>query len=92
MRHHIMEIREDHVYWAIRTEKYSGFPHKISKLIRIQHGCSKWCKESFTPTDNIEVDHIIPRSKGGSDRYNNLQALHKHCHIQKSRFDKTVSE
>lgn len=82
----------DHVYWAIRTEKYSGFPHRVSKLIRIQYGCCKWCKESFTPTDNIEIDHIIPRAKGGSDRYNNLQVLHKHCHIQKSRFNKTVSE
>jgi len=41
--------------------------------------------------DVIEVDHITPRSEGGSDKYKNLQALHKYCHIQKSRFDKTVS-
>jgi RNA-directed DNA polymerase len=41
--------------------------------------------------DIIEVDHIPPRSKGGSDRYKNLQALHKHCQIQKSRFENSVS-
>jgi RNA-directed DNA polymerase len=81
----------NHLYWAKRTEKYSGFSHRISKLIRIQKGCCKWCGVSFTPMDVIEVDHITPRAEGGSDRYQNLQALHKHCHIQKSRFDKSVS-
>ncbi len=81
----------NHLYWAKRTEKYSGFNHRVSKLIRIQNGCCARCGVSFTPEDYIEVDHIIPRSKGGSDRYNNLQALHKHCHIQKSRFENSVS-
>ena len=57
--------------------KYSGFNYRISKLIRIQNGYCKWCHERFTPMDFIEVDHKIPRSKGGSDRYENLQALHK---------------
>lgn len=33
----------DHLYWAERTEKCSGFNHRISKLIRIQNGCCKWC-------------------------------------------------
>ena len=82
----------NHLYWAQRTEKYSGFNHRISKLIRIQKGCCKWCNESFMPMDYIEVDHIIPRSKGGSDRLDNLQALHKHCHIQKRRSDKHMSK
>nr|WP_231599414.1 HNH endonuclease signature motif containing protein [Crocosphaera watsonii] len=35
----------------------------------------------------IEVDHIIPKSKGGKDTYNNLQALHRHCHDVKSKND-----
>ena len=82
----------NHLYWAERTEKYSGFNHRISKLIRIQNGCCKWCGLNFTPMDVIEVDHIIPRSEGGSDKYINLQALHKHCHVQKSRFEKSVSK
>ena len=81
----------NHLYWAKRAEKYSGFSHRVSKLIRIQYGCCKWCGVSFTPMDVIEVDHITPRAKGGSDRYQNLQALHKHCHIQKSRYENSVS-
>ncbi|EAM50461.1 hypothetical protein CwatDRAFT_3099 [Crocosphaera watsonii WH 8501] len=38
----------------------------------------------------IEVDHIIPKSKGGKDTYNNLQALHRHCHDVKSKNDVTA--
>ncbi len=78
-------------YWAVRTEKYSGFSHRISKLIKRQYGRCAICEEAFTPFDVIEADHIVPRSKGGSDKLSNLQALHKHCHIQKSRLDSSVS-
>ena len=81
----------NHVYWAQRTAKYSGYSFRISKLIQLQNGCCKICGIPFTPMDVIETDHIIPRSKGVPDKYSNLQALHKHCHIQKSLKDKTVS-
>ena len=81
----------NHVYWAQRTAKYSGYSFRISKLIQLQNGCCKICGVPFTPMDVIETDHIIPRSKGVPDKYSNLQALHKHCHIQKSLKDKTVS-
>lgn len=74
----------DHPYWAVRMEKYSGFGHSLSKLIKGQYGLCAICKEPFTPMDAIEIDHIVPRSKRGSDKYSNLQALHKHCHVQKS--------
>lgn len=78
-------------YWAMRTEKYSGYTHRISKLIKLQCGRCAICQENFTPMDLIEADHIIPRSKGGPDKYSNLQALHKHCHIQKSLLENSVS-
>lgn len=81
----------NHVYWAQRTAKYSGYSFRISKLIQLQNGCCKICGVPFTPMDVIETDHIIPRSKGVPDKYSKLQALHKHCHIQKSLKDKTVS-
>ena len=81
----------NHLYWAKRTSKYSGFSNKINKLIKIQNGCCGICGVPFTPMDVIEADHIIPRSKGGPDKFSNLQALHKHCHIQKSRIDQNVS-
>ena len=40
----------------------------------------------------MEVDHIIPRSKGGLDRYDNLQLLHRHCHTKKTAKDLGNSE
>ncbi|WP_254921425.1 HNH endonuclease [Nodularia sp. NIES-3585] len=32
----------------------------------------------------MEVDHIIPKSKGGKNDYKNLQLLHRHCHDVKT--------
>lgn len=58
----------NHLYWAKRMEKYSGFNHRISKLIKQQSGQCTICNEPFTPTDVIEADHIVSRSKRGSDK------------------------
>jgi RNA-directed DNA polymerase len=81
----------DHLYWAKRTEKYSGYSNRIRKLIIKQNGCCAICGVPFTPMDVIETDHIVPRSKGGPEKFSNFQALHKHCHIQKSLKDLNVS-
>jgi RNA-directed DNA polymerase len=35
-----------------------------------------------------QVDHVIPRSKGGKDSYDNLQLLHTHCHVKKTSLDR----
>ncbi|EAM53114.1 RNA-directed DNA polymerase (Reverse transcriptase):HNH endonuclease [Crocosphaera watsonii WH 8501] len=74
-------------YWSKRRGTYTGTPARVAKLLKKQKGICPQCKQHFTPEDLIEVDHIIPKSKGGKDTYNNLQALHRHCHDAKSKND-----
>ena len=40
--------------------------------------CGRW----FNKRD-IDIDHIIPKSKGGTDSMYNLQAMCKHCNRSK---------
>jgi 5-methylcytosine-specific restriction endonuclease McrA len=60
----------------MNTYKYDG------KLI------CEICKEKFTvltksKKDNITIDHIIPKSKGGTWDIKNLRITHKNCNFIK---------
>ena len=81
----------NYLYWAKRTYKYLGLSNKVCKLIKIQNGCCRVCGLPFTQIDDIEVDYIIPQLKRGPDKFSNLQVLHKHCYIQKSKINKAVA-
>ncbi|WP_107670503.1 group II intron reverse transcriptase/maturase [Cyanothece sp. BG0011] len=74
-------------YWSTRRGNYPETPNGVARLLRKQKGRCTLCGQHFTPDDLIEVDHIIPKSKGGRDEYKNYQALHRHCHDVKSRND-----
>lgn len=41
------------------------------------------CKLGFGKTTKKTLDHIIPKSKGGSFKLNNLQLAHRWCNGQK---------
>jgi len=77
----------DHVYWTLRLSKYSGLPTRIQKILKAQNGKCKWCQRPFLMGDQMEIDHIIPKSLGGLDLYINLQLLHQHCHDSKTAKD-----
>jgi RNA-directed DNA polymerase len=78
------------IYWALRSKKHSPYSTRFTKLLQKQNQLCPWCGRTFDTFDaqNWEVDHIIPRAKGGKDTYDNLQLLHKQCHIEKTRSDK----
>ena len=59
------------------------------RLYGEQEGVCVGCDTHF-PFKVMEVDHILPRSKGGSDHYENLQLLCTHCN--KSKGSKTMAE
>jgi RNA-directed DNA polymerase len=77
----------DLVYWSSRMGRNPLMPLSKAKLLKIQKGKCNWCGLTFQNEDVIEKDHIIPKSKGGKDYYNNLQLLHRHCHDKKSKID-----
>ena len=51
-------------------------------LYGAQDGYCKGCRSHF-PVQNFTIDHIIPRSKGGTDHVENLQLLCGHCNSLK---------
>ncbi len=75
------------VYWSARMGEHPEVATGEAKLLKRQKGKCAHCGLHFRPGDTWEVDHILPKSLGGKDRYDNLQLLHKHCHDVKSRTD-----
>lgn len=77
----------DQIYWGQRLREYIPIRVRVQKLLKTQFGKCSECGTNFRHGDLIEVDHIVPKSLGGLDRYDNLQLLHKHCHDVKTRRD-----
>jgi RNA-directed DNA polymerase len=74
----------DWVYWATRRGKEPGLPKRVATLLKRQTGKCAYCGLYFGMEDKLEVDHILPKIRGGKDGYNNWQLLHAHCHHQKT--------
>jgi len=75
------------VYWSSRMGKSPGMPTRKANLLKKQKGKCNLCGLTFKEDDVLEVDHKIPKVKGGKDEYKNLQLLHRHCHDQKTATD-----
>ena len=76
------------IYWVLRRRDIADRKLCLQKLIQRQEGRCAFCSLYFSPLDLIEVDHINPKKEGGKDQYDNLQALHLHCHDQKETIKK----
>jgi hypothetical protein len=77
------EIPELDSYSFVRAGKWWAV------LARDKWKCLSCGRSSREDGVLLEVDHIIPRSKGGSDDMTNLQTLCKKCNIGKSNKDST---
>ena len=75
------------VYWSTRMGTHPEVSGKVGFLLKRQKGKCPHCNNFFKDGDSIEVDHIIPKSKGGKDKYDNWQLLHRHCHDTKTARD-----
>lgn len=74
----------DWVYWSTRMGRHPEVKPEIAILLKKQKGKCSECGLYFKYEDLLEIDHIIPRSKGGNNSYQNKQLLHRHCHDYKS--------
>ncbi len=81
----------DFVYWGSRTGKSKYIPSLLAKIFHKQKGKCAYCGLTFTTEDQIEIDHILPISLGGKRKFENIQALHRHCHDQKTASDGCLS-
>ena len=73
------------IYWSSRMGKHPQMPRSKAFLLRRQNGKCNGCGLYFREGDRLELDHILPKSLGGTHRRDNLQLLHKHCHHEKTR-------
>jgi RNA-directed DNA polymerase len=75
------------VYWSKRKGESLELPTRVATLLKRQKGKCAQCNLHFREEDVMEVDHTIPKSKGGKDVYYNWQILHRHCHDTKTASD-----
>jgi len=74
-------------YWSQRRGEHPLMPKREASLLKKQKGKCSYCRLYFREEDVLEVDHIVPKSKGGKDTYKNYQLLHRHCHDTKTASD-----
>ena len=79
----------DFLYWTNRTANFGTLSQSRRKIYLSQEGKCAWCQTLISPFDIVEVDHIQPKAFNGKDKYNNLQILHRHCHIEKTRMERS---
>ena len=84
----ISPFNGDNLYWATRNAKYSNWSYRKVLLVKSQSSKCNWCQKPFKHDSIIDVDHIKPIALNGKDDFNNLQALHMHCHAEKTKLER----
>ena len=80
----------DWVYWSTRMGRHPEVSKGVTTLLKRQKGKCAHCGLFFKDGDLMETDHKNPKSQGGRDNYDNLQLLHRHCHVNKTAQDNAV--
>lgn len=81
--------RRQDAIWRHRAQNFEPIPGTLRyEVIKRAHGRCEACGVS-NEERALQVDHIVPRSKGGSNDVSNLQALCSVCNAQKLDSDTT---
>jgi len=54
------------------------------ELLKKQDGLCALCGGKVDGSEKVEVDHILAKAYGGSDKKKNLRLVHQTCHQQKT--------
>lgn len=78
--------------WAKTSRHERGYGREWDKLrkrilTRDKHLCQE-CKRNGRIATGNHVDHIVPKAKGGTDAEDNLRAICKPCHDDKTIEDR----
>jgi len=82
--------------WPTTSRHQRGYGTAWDKLrLRIlERDCylcrCKHCKAEGRVTPATEVDHVVPKAKGGTDEPSNLQAINVDCHKRKGLEEKGI--
>lgn len=70
-------------YWTKRQAANTrDLTFSKQKLAKKQKGRCPECGESLFNDEEVQVHHLLARSLGGKDRYDNLALVHLLCHQQ----------
>jgi 5-methylcytosine-specific restriction endonuclease McrA len=77
---------------VIRLRNYVKIPYKEISLSRrnVLHRDSYTCQYCFERRHDLTIDHIVPRSRGGMDSWDNVVAACLRCNVKKG--DRTPKE
>ncbi|NEP33277.1 group II intron reverse transcriptase/maturase [Moorena sp. SIO3B2] len=73
----------DLIYWSTRMREHPEMTTRKGRLLERQEGKCAHCGLTFRDGDYMETHHILPRALGGSNKDENLELLHLHCHDKK---------
>ena len=65
-----------------------GYGRRWQRLREVRLSADPVCQAEGCTEPANEVDHIVPKSRGGEGTWENLQALCKSCHSKKTRREK----
>jgi hypothetical protein len=80
------QLRVPRVLHLLRYERYPLLTVRLTRrnlMLRDQHQC-QYCGRRPSLRD-LNVDHIIPRSRGGADSWENLVVSCRYCNLKKGR-------
>jgi 5-methylcytosine-specific restriction endonuclease McrA/predicted kinase len=93
---HAAQIKRERSNWSQKPPTERGYGStwvKIRKLAMLRDGAiCKVCLAEGRVTQATEIDHIIPKSQGGTDEEDNLQAICKRCHAHKTALESAIAD